>query len=120
MPITDVAFASGFTSVRQFNATVLESAHATPSQLRAGARRTIAPRTRPDGGPGGAADGPGTWLALRLACREPFGSAGLLATVFSALATLFSNEMVGEIRGETFAPVPAREINKDTVAPPVV
>ena len=116
MPITDIAFASGFTSVRQFNATVLESAHATPSQLRAGARRTAAPRTGPDGspgggpgglgglggrpsgpgglggrpsgpgglgggpdgGPGGPADGPGTWLALRLACREPFYSAGLL------------------------------------------
>ena len=81
MPITDIAFASGFTSVRQFNATVLESAHATPSQLRAGARRTATPRTGPGGpggGPGGAVDGPGTWLALRLACREPFASAGLL------------------------------------------
>ena len=81
MPITDIAFASGFTSVRQFNATVLESAHATPSQLRAGARRTATPRPGPGGpggGPGGAVDGPGTWLALRLACREPFASAGLL------------------------------------------
>ena len=75
MPITDIAFASGFTSVRQFDATVLESAHATPSQLRAGARRTPAQRTGP-GGPGGAADRPGTWLALRLACREPFGWLG--------------------------------------------
>ena len=81
MPITDIAFASGFTSVRQFNATVLESAHATPSQLRAGARRTATPRPgpgRPGGGPAGAVDGPGTWLELRLACREPFASAGLL------------------------------------------
>jgi len=75
MPITDIAFASGFTSVRQFNATVLESAHAPPSQLRAGARRTATPRPgpgRPGGGPAGAVDGPGTWLELRLACREPF------------------------------------------------
>jgi AraC family transcriptional regulator of adaptative response / DNA-3-methyladenine glycosylase II len=70
LPITDVAFASGFSSVRQFNATVLESAGRTPSQLRA------APGTgRPEGQP---ADGPGTWLTLRLACREPYDAAALL------------------------------------------
>jgi AraC family transcriptional regulator, regulatory protein of adaptative response / DNA-3-methyladenine glycosylase II len=81
MPITDIAFASGFSSVRQFNATVLESAQATPSRLRAGARRAAAYR----GGPGRPGDGPadpagrsGTWLSLRLARREPFDSAGLL------------------------------------------
>ena len=74
MPVTDIAFASGFASVRQFNASVLAAAHATPTQLRAAARRTGPPQASP----GGAADGPGSWLSLRLACREPFGSAGLL------------------------------------------
>jgi AraC family transcriptional regulator, regulatory protein of adaptative response / DNA-3-methyladenine glycosylase II len=72
MPITDVAFASGFSSVRQFNASVRESSGRTPSELRTRARRT---------GPGGlgARDGtPGTWLSLRLACREPFDAAGWL------------------------------------------
>ena len=74
MPITDVAFASGFSSVRQFNASVLESSGRTPSELRARARRT---------GPGGAgardmAGTPGTWLTLRLACREPFDAAAWL------------------------------------------
>ena len=68
MPITEVAFASGFSSVRQFNASVRESSGRTPSELRARARRT---------GPGGqgardSAGAPGTWLTLRLACREPF------------------------------------------------
>ena len=74
MPITEVAFASGFSSVRQFNASVRESSGRTPSQLRSRARRT---------GPGslGARDGAGTrgtWLTLRLACREPFDAAGWL------------------------------------------
>jgi AraC family transcriptional regulator of adaptative response / DNA-3-methyladenine glycosylase II len=74
MPVTEVAFASGFSSVRQFNASVRESSGRTPTQLRARARRT---------GPGrlGARDGagaPGTWLSLRLACREPFDAAAWL------------------------------------------
>jgi AraC family transcriptional regulator of adaptative response / DNA-3-methyladenine glycosylase II len=76
MPITEVAFASGFSSVRQFNASVLESSGRTPSQVRAGARRTGARAGMP-GGP--YPDGtPGTWLTLRLACREPFDAAGWL------------------------------------------
>ncbi|HEY8045020.1 MAG TPA: AlkA N-terminal domain-containing protein [Streptosporangiaceae bacterium] len=74
MPVTEVAFASGFSSVRQFNASVRESSGRTPTQLRARAWRT---------GPGrlGARDGagtPGTWLSLRLACREPFDAAAWL------------------------------------------
>ena len=74
MPITEVAFASGFSSVRQFNASVRESAGRTPSELRSRARRT---------GPGSlgardAAGSRGTWLSLRLACREPFDAAGWL------------------------------------------
>ncbi len=71
LPITDIAFASGFSSVRQFNATVLESSGRTPSQLRAAARGA-------GRGAGQAADGPGTWLTLRLACREPYDAAALL------------------------------------------
>ena len=71
LPITDIAFASGFSSVRQFNAAVLESSGRTPSQLRAAARGA----GRPDGEP---ADGPGSWLTLRLACREPYDAVALL------------------------------------------
>ena len=79
LPVTEVAFASGFSSVRQFNASVRESSGRTPTELRARARKTSARRT----GPGrlGARDGagaPGTWLSLRLACREPFDAAAWL------------------------------------------
>jgi AraC family transcriptional regulator, regulatory protein of adaptative response / DNA-3-methyladenine glycosylase II len=74
LPVTDVAFASGFSSVRQFNASVRESSGRSPSELRARARRS-GPGGRGARDPGGS---PGTWLTLRLACREPFDSAGWL------------------------------------------
>lgn len=62
LPITEVAFASGFQSVRQFNDTVRDVYAASPTQLRA----AKAPRT--GGGP----------LTVRLACREPFDADHLL------------------------------------------
>lgn len=68
LPITEVAFASGFSSVRQFNATVREVFASSPSELRRGARG--APRAAPDG-PGG--------VSLRLAVRRPFAGADVLA-----------------------------------------
>ncbi|MEP6599291.1 MAG: AlkA N-terminal domain-containing protein [Actinomycetota bacterium] len=57
LPVTDVAFAAGFASVRQFNETVREVFAATPSTLR-GARRTASSPV------------PGV-LVLRLPYREP-------------------------------------------------
>ncbi|MET8471425.1 Ada metal-binding domain-containing protein [Streptomyces sp. NPDC006422] len=48
LPITEIAFASGFASVRQFNDTIREVYARTPSQLRADApdrRRAAAPAT---------------------------------------------------------------------------
>jgi AraC family transcriptional regulator of adaptative response / DNA-3-methyladenine glycosylase II len=77
MPVTEIAFASGFSSVRQFNATFLESYGRPPSSLRPALRRRA-----PSGGaagPDGAAAGPdGAGLTLKLACREPFDSQALL------------------------------------------
>jgi len=67
LPITEVAFAAGFQSVRQFNDTVREVYAANPTAMRA------ATSPGPAGGP----------LTVRLACREPFdGDAlfGFLAT----------------------------------------
>ncbi|MHB8487748.1 MAG: DNA-3-methyladenine glycosylase 2 family protein [Candidatus Dormibacteria bacterium] len=48
LPITDIAFASGFGSVRQFNRTVSDIFRATPRELRA--RRRVADRLVADGG----------------------------------------------------------------------
>lgn len=62
MTLTEVAFAAGFSSVRQFNDTIREVYAATPTQLRHGRR-----------GSGAAAGVIGT----RIAVREPFGRAAL-------------------------------------------
>jgi AraC family transcriptional regulator of adaptative response / DNA-3-methyladenine glycosylase II len=62
MPLTDVAFAAGFASVRQFNATMRETYAVTPSALRG--------RTTPRAATGD--------VELRLAVREPFDGAALL------------------------------------------
>jgi AraC family transcriptional regulator of adaptative response / DNA-3-methyladenine glycosylase II len=64
--ITEVAFAAGFQSVRQFNATVREVFATTPGELRARALRT----GRADAGGG---------LSLRLPYRAPLDADGLLA-----------------------------------------
>lgn len=64
--ITDVAFAAGFQSVRQFNATVREIFAMTPTELRAHARR------------GGRAEEGGA-IELRLPYRAPLDAEGLIA-----------------------------------------
>ncbi|MED7927416.1 AlkA N-terminal domain-containing protein [Nonomuraea sp. LP-02] len=65
LPITDVAFAAGFGSVRQFNATMRETYGFTPSELRATAGG------RPVAVPDPGATGPAS-LRLRLHRREPY------------------------------------------------
>ncbi len=64
LPMADVAFAAGFSSVRQFNATMAEVYACTPTALRARER------------PGGVAS-PGH-LRIRLAVRPPFDGPELL------------------------------------------
>lgn len=66
MAMADVAFASGFASVRQFNDTVREVYGVSPTTLRADAGRRAIP----------AATGA---IVLRLPYRPPFDAAGLLA-----------------------------------------
>jgi AraC family transcriptional regulator, regulatory protein of adaptative response / DNA-3-methyladenine glycosylase II len=63
LPFTEVAFASGFGSVRQFNDTVQQVFACSPTQLRASGR---------------AVDSRGP-LTVRLAVRAPFDGAHLLA-----------------------------------------
>ncbi len=64
LPFTEIAFAAGFASVRQFNDTTRQVFDSTPSDLRRARRR-------------GHAAEPGC-LALRLAVRRPFGGHGLM------------------------------------------
>lgn len=82
MPITDIAFAAGFASVRQFNDTIQEVFAIDPSGLR-GNRRALFTA--------GA-------LALRLPVRQPFDGDGLLA--FFALRAVAGVEL---ITGRTYS-----------------
>ncbi len=62
LSMADVAFAAGFASIRQFNDSVRQSFAMTPTQMRG--RRRSTPTGR---------------LQVRLAVRQPFDAAGLLA-----------------------------------------
>jgi len=64
MPFADVAFAAGFSSIRQFNDTVRAVFARTPGELRSGTRTAPA--------------APGV-ISLRLAHRAPYDHGGLLA-----------------------------------------
>lgn len=67
MPFGDVAFASGFSSIRQFNDTVRTVCDLTPTQLRRKARTRF-----------GRDDAVGTGaMSLRLPVRTPFSYTGL-------------------------------------------
>ncbi len=65
MTFADVAFAAGFTSVRQFNDTIREVYAATPSELRSRGRSS-------------RATGTGGVIRTRVAVREPFDGPRLL------------------------------------------
>ncbi len=77
LPMGDIAFAAGFTSIRQFNATMLEVYDTPPSMLRerAARRRGGGRAMSGEAGPAGA-------LSLRLPFRPPID----LARVFCYLA----------------------------------
>ena len=75
LPITDIAFAAGFGSLRQFNETIAEVYRATPTELRQIARSgvragAIVPEAR--------AHDAATPLTLRLPARPPFDGRGLM------------------------------------------
>jgi AraC family transcriptional regulator of adaptative response / DNA-3-methyladenine glycosylase II len=87
LPVADVAFTAGFASVRQFNDTFREVFAMTPTQLR----RRLSETTRRGGTAVRPGDHDGTagtgariptgapTVALKLAYREPFDAAYLLA-----------------------------------------
>jgi AraC family transcriptional regulator of adaptative response / DNA-3-methyladenine glycosylase II len=74
LPIADVAFAAGFTSIRQFNDTVLAVYESTPSELR----RLGTARTPALSGSAGTDAAGATTIAIRLPVRAPFDGVGLM------------------------------------------
>ena len=81
LPMTQVALAAGYGSVRKFNQAVRETFRATPSELRRGARATA--RAEAQGG-----------VRLRLPLRLPFDWQALLA--FLSVRAIPGVERVGE------------------------
>ncbi|MER5911221.1 AlkA N-terminal domain-containing protein [Streptomyces sp. NPDC001982] len=88
LPITEIAFASGFASVRQFNDTIRAVYAATPSELR-----SIAPRGR------GTRRGAG--IPLRLAYRGPY-QAGAVFDLLEREAVSGVEEVSGERGRRTY------------------
>ena len=86
LPLSEIAFAAGFASIRQFNATIREVFAVTPTQLRSaspGGRPHGAPRCFSRGDPSpqapvGRDPSPQTPLELRLAYRAPIDAERML------------------------------------------
>ena len=78
LPFTEIAFAAGFASIRQFNDTVREFFGANPSTLRADRTTSIRRGRSGSRSPEPVAAGP-TPIDLRLATRGPFAGDELLA-----------------------------------------
>ncbi|MFJ4682895.1 AlkA N-terminal domain-containing protein [Streptomyces sp. NPDC088789] len=80
LPVTEIAFASGFASVRQFNDTIREVYALTPSDLRTTAPGPARTGTPPTGTPEAGTPATGTPTAgipLRLAHRGPYHAASV-------------------------------------------
>jgi AraC family transcriptional regulator of adaptative response / DNA-3-methyladenine glycosylase II len=86
LPLTEVAFAAGFNSLRRFNEVMRAELGVSPGTLR-GPR---APSSPPVPAP---AEGGAPWLTLRLSVREPYEPAPLLA--FLAARTVASVDSGG-------------------------
>ncbi|TFB65626.1 DNA-3-methyladenine glycosylase 2 family protein [Cryobacterium sp. Hz7] len=82
VPITEVAFAAGFGSVRQFNDTIAVVYERTPTELRRARPARAQPRAQPLGvggvGEAGFGVGDGTGIDLLLPARAPFDGVGVL------------------------------------------
>jgi AraC family transcriptional regulator, regulatory protein of adaptative response / DNA-3-methyladenine glycosylase II len=71
LPVSHVAFAAGFSSVRQFNETVREIFARTPTELRRAASKRSSTHKSSDAA---SAVAPAQSISLRLAYREPFAA----------------------------------------------
>ncbi|MET9390591.1 AlkA N-terminal domain-containing protein [Streptomyces sp. NPDC006624] len=93
LPITEIAFASGFASVRQFNDTIRAVYAATPSELRAAAA--------PKGGRARRTPTPDAGIPLRLAHRGPY-QAGPVFDLLEREAVPGVEEVNGPPGGRTY------------------
>lgn len=109
LPLAEVAFASGFGSIRQFNDTVAEIFDSTPSALRH-RKRDHAPTSAPTGAiPGRAAgaagevgsDEPAAMIELTLPYREPFDAVGTFAFLASRAVPGVERVQVGPVPPHT-------------------
>ncbi|MFS8197521.1 bifunctional transcriptional activator/DNA repair enzyme AdaA [Streptomyces sp. CWNU-52B] len=91
LPVTEIAFAAGFASVRQFNDTIRTVYASTPTGLRAAAHR---------GGPRPTAS-PAAGIPLRLAHRGPYQAAAVF-DLLSAEAVPGIEEMTGDRGSRTY------------------
>ena len=96
LPVSDVAFAAGYGSIRQFNDSVREAFGATPSEIRVrfGSGAAAAELA------GSAVDGDGA-LTLRLTYRTPFDFGALLGW-FGDRAVPGVDEVVGSGSGAVY------------------
>src|SRR5271168_1443343 len=81
LPLSEIAFAAGFASIRQFNSTIREVFAVTPSQLRdRAAHRGRAPRTRRAAAAAGPLSDPAApgLIRLRLPYRPPIDTGRIL------------------------------------------
>lgn len=91
MPMADIAFAAGFSSVRQFNDTIRDVFGLTPTRLRA-----LRGSGHPDAEVGRSSDAGG--ISLRLPYRDPF-DASWPATLLGAHAVDSLEEFTGNPSG---------------------
>ncbi|MEU8917901.1 AlkA N-terminal domain-containing protein [Streptomyces nigrescens] len=108
LPVTELAFAAGFASIRQFNDTIREIYAGTPSELRAAAGNGgAAARRTAVAAPGAGARRPGDGFAdrsapvgipLRLAYRGPYAAAEIFD--FLQLRAVPGVEEIRGTRGE--------------------
>ena len=106
LPVSQVAFAAGFASIRQYNDTVRDVYGLAPLALRSlarGGQHGIGARDSGpvllDENPVGVPRTPGTTVTLRLAAREPFDGAGLLQYIADHAVTGVERLLVDDSAG---------------------
>ncbi|MGW3931283.1 DNA-3-methyladenine glycosylase 2 family protein [Streptomyces microflavus] len=92
LPVTEIAFAAGFASVRQFNDTIRRIYARTPSALRAEAGTGLG---------GGRGEGLRAGIPLRLAHRGPYAT-GALFDLLGEQAVARVEELAGEPGRRTY------------------